>query len=59
MDVVEYLGHEELLHAQAEGREIVALVPSEKRVEAGDQVEFAVAVEKLHLFDPETEQRLV
>ena len=32
VDVVEYLGHEELLHAQAEGHEIVALVPSEKRV---------------------------
>jgi multiple sugar transport system ATP-binding protein len=59
VDVVEYLGHEELLHAQAEGHEIVALVPSEKRVAVGDRVEFSVPAEKLHLFDPETEQRLV
>ena len=42
-----------------EGHEIVALVPSDKRVRAGDQVEFAVPLDKLHLFDPETEERLV
>jgi multiple sugar transport system ATP-binding protein len=59
VDVVEYLGHEELLHAQAEGHEIVALVPSEKRVQVGDAVEFAIPSEKLHLFDPESEERLV
>jgi multiple sugar transport system ATP-binding protein len=59
VDVVEYLGHEELLHAQAEGHEIVALVPSDKKVQVGDAVEFAIPSEKLHLFDPETEERLV
>ena len=59
VDVVEYLGHEELLHAQAEGQEIVALVPSEKKVRVGDQVQLSVPAEKLHLFDPETEGRLV
>jgi multiple sugar transport system ATP-binding protein len=59
VDVVEYLGHEELIHAQAEGHEIVALVPSEKRVQAGDSIEFQVPDDKLHVFDPESEQRLV
>jgi multiple sugar transport system ATP-binding protein len=59
VDVVEYLGHEELLHTQAVGHEIVALVPSEKRVRVGDAVEFAVHADKLHLFDPETEERLI
>jgi multiple sugar transport system ATP-binding protein len=59
VDVVEYLGHEELLHTQADGHEIVALVPSEKRVRVGDAIEFAVAADKLHLFDPETEERVV
>jgi multiple sugar transport system ATP-binding protein len=59
VDVVEYLGHEELLHAQAEGHEIVALVPSEKRVRPGDAVEFAIPGDKLHVFDPETEDRIV
>jgi multiple sugar transport system ATP-binding protein len=58
IDVVEYLGHEELIHAQSEGHEIVALVPSEKKVQAGDGVEFAIPVEKLHVFDPETELNL-
>jgi multiple sugar transport system ATP-binding protein len=58
IDVVEYLGHEELIHAQSEGHEIVALVPSEKKVQAGEEVEFAIPVEKLHVFDPETELNL-
>ena len=34
VDVVEYLGNEELIHAQAEGSEIVALIPSDRKVEA-------------------------
>ncbi len=58
IDVVEYLGHEELIHAQSEGQEIVALVPSDKKVQAGDEVEFGISTEKLHLFDPATEQSL-
>jgi multiple sugar transport system ATP-binding protein len=58
IDVVEYLGHEELLHGQAEGHEIVALVPSDKKVQAGDEVKFAIHVDKLHVFDPETELSL-
>ena len=59
VDVVEYLGHEELIHAQTEGHEIVALVPSDKKVRTGDQIEFAIPSEKLHIFDPETEENLV
>jgi multiple sugar transport system ATP-binding protein len=58
IDVVEYLGHEELIHAQSEGHEIVALVPSEKKVQAGEKVAFTIPVEKLHVFDPETEDNL-
>src|SRR5205823_1600447 len=33
VDVVEYLGHEELLHADASANEIVALVPSDRKVQ--------------------------
>jgi len=58
VDVVEYLGNEELLHAQVEGLEVVAVVPSERQVKAGDKVELTVPAEKLHLFDPETEDCL-
>ena len=58
VDVVEYLGNEELIHAQAAGNEIVALIPSSQRVNVGDSVEFAVPMEKLHVFDPESERTL-
>ena len=44
--------------AQIEGAEIVALVPSDRQVSAGAQVEFTVPADKLHLFDPETEKTL-
>jgi hypothetical protein len=36
----------------------VALVPSDKKVKAGDAVEFAIHADKLHVFDPETELSL-
>jgi len=58
VDVVEYLGNEELIHAQAEGSEIVALLPSDRKVAVGDSVQLAVPMEKLHLFDPESEKTL-
>jgi multiple sugar transport system ATP-binding protein len=59
VDVVEYLGNQELLHADAEGNDIVALVPSDQKVQVGDNVEFTIPTVKLHLFDPETEESLV
>jgi multiple sugar transport system ATP-binding protein len=58
IDVVEYLGHEELIHAQSEGHEIVALVPSDQKVQAGQELDFSIAGDKLHVFDPETELNL-
>ena len=59
VDVVEYLGNQELLHAQVEGNEIVALVDSDRNVQVGENVEFTILSDKLHLFDPETEESLV
>ncbi len=58
VDVVEYLGNDELIHAQAEGNEIVALIPSSQKVVVGDNVDFAVPMDKLHIFDPESEKTL-
>ena len=58
VDVVEYLGNEELIHAQAEGSEIVALLPSDRKVAVGDKVELAVPMDKVHIFDPESEKTL-
>jgi len=59
VDVVEYMGNEELIHARAEGNDIVALLPSDRRVKAGEQVELAVPLDRLYLFDPESEKALV
>jgi multiple sugar transport system ATP-binding protein len=50
-EVVEYLGNEELLHVNASGREIVAIVDSSHRVRPGDVVDLKIPLEKLHLFD--------
>ncbi len=58
VEVVEYLGNEELIHAQAEGNEIVALVPSDRKVQVGETVDFVIPMDKLHVFDPETERNL-
>ncbi len=59
VDVVEYLGNEELIHARAEGNDIVALLPSDRKVKAGDKVELAVPLDRLYVFDPESEKALV
>jgi multiple sugar transport system ATP-binding protein len=57
-DVVEYLGNEELLHVNAAGRDIVAIVDSEHRVKPGDVLDLHIPLEKLHLFDGESGQTL-
>jgi multiple sugar transport system ATP-binding protein len=59
VDVVEYLGNEELIHAVVESHEIVALVPSERRVQEGQTIDLTVPADKLHVFDPESEKALM
>jgi multiple sugar transport system ATP-binding protein len=53
-DVVEYLGNEELLHVNAAGQDVVAIVDSEHRVRPGDIVNLVLPLDKLHLFDAES-----
>ncbi|MGD0862278.1 MAG: sn-glycerol-3-phosphate ABC transporter ATP-binding protein UgpC [Candidatus Limnocylindrales bacterium] len=53
-EVVEYLGNEELIHASGAGRDIVAIVDSAFRVRPGDMLELRVPLEKVQLFDPDT-----
>ena len=57
-DVVEYLGNEELLHVTAGAKELVAVVGTEHRVRPGDVVNLVVPLDKLHLFDAETNASL-
>jgi multiple sugar transport system ATP-binding protein len=59
VDVVEYMGNEELIHLRAEGNEIVALLPSDRKVQVGEQIPLAVALDHLYLFDPDTEKSLI
>ena len=53
-DVVEYLGNEELLHVNAAGQDVVAIVDSSHRVRPGDIVNLVLPLDKLHLFDAES-----
>jgi multiple sugar transport system ATP-binding protein len=53
-DVVEYLGSQELIHVDAEGHDIVALVDSENRVRVDDVMSLHVELDKVHIFDPES-----
>ncbi len=59
VDVVEFLGNDELIHATAEGTDIVALLPADRRVTMGTQVDFTVPIEHLYLFDPDSGMALV
>jgi ABC-type sugar transport system ATPase subunit len=58
VDVVEYLGDEQIVHMTVKGTPLVAKLPVEQRVSAGESPEFFVAREKLRYFDAETEQRV-
>ncbi len=57
-DVVEYLGNEELLHVTIQGRDIVAIVDSSHKVRPGDNVKLRLPVDKLHLFNLGTGDKL-
>ena len=57
-DVVEYLGNKELLHVTIQGRDIVAIVDSSHKVRPGDNVQLRLPVDKLHLFNLGTGDKL-
>jgi multiple sugar transport system ATP-binding protein len=56
VEVVEYLGDEQLVHLKAGETLLLAKLPVEARVPVGEETTFSVPREKLHLFDAETEQ---
>src|SRR5450759_499303 len=53
-EVVEYIGNQELIHASGAGRDIVAVVDSSYRVRPGDMLELRVPLDRIQLFDPDT-----
>jgi multiple sugar transport system ATP-binding protein len=52
VEVVEFLGNEELIHANVAGNDVVALVPSARGVAVGDKVTLVIADSVVHAFDP-------
>ncbi len=58
VEVVEYLGEDQLVHMKASGQAVTAKLPAEPRLTAGSRVSMAVPDEKLYLFDAETENAL-
>jgi len=51
VDVVEFLGNEELLHVNVGDHDLVAIVDAKHRVRPGDILELHVSQDKVHLFD--------
>jgi multiple sugar transport system ATP-binding protein len=58
VEVVEYLGDEQLVHLRAGEVELVAKVSVEPRLAPGDKITLVAPLEKLYLFDRETEESL-
>jgi multiple sugar transport system ATP-binding protein len=56
VEVVEYLGDEQLAHVRLGDHEIVVKLPVEPRLRAGENETFSVPLEKVLLFDEESRQ---
>src|SRR5918993_745724 len=54
VEVVEYLGDEQLVHLVRSDTPMLAKLPVEERVQTGDELRFSVPRDKLLLFDAET-----
>jgi len=57
-DLVEYLGHHLLVHVRLGDTALTALDDPAGRVRAGDDVEFSIPLDRLHLFDRGTGRSL-
>jgi multiple sugar transport system ATP-binding protein len=58
VEVVEYLGDEQLVHLARRDASLLAKLPVEEYVEGGSQQSFSVAQDKVYTFDAETEERV-
>jgi multiple sugar transport system ATP-binding protein len=56
VEVVEYLGDEQLAHLRLGDHEIVVKLPVEPRLRAGEREAFSVPLDKVLLFDEESKQ---
>jgi ABC-type sugar transport system ATPase subunit len=58
VQVVEYLGDEQLVHLIRRDTPIQAKLPVEEQLSAGQELRLVVPRDKLLLFDAETEERV-
>ena len=58
IDVVEFLGNDELIHTTVAGGDVVAIVRADRHLQVGDKVELAVPERLVYVFDPQTEAAL-
>jgi multiple sugar transport system ATP-binding protein len=59
VEVVEYLGDEQLVHLTRKDASLQAKLPVEESVAGGQELTFTVPRDKLFLFDAQTEERVV
>jgi multiple sugar transport system ATP-binding protein len=53
VDVIEFLGNEELIHAISDGRDVVAIVDAGTGLKVGSSVTLNAPPNRVHLFNPE------
>jgi multiple sugar transport system ATP-binding protein len=58
VEVVEYLGDEQLVHMTRKDEPLQAKLPVDEQVSGGDDLAFSVSRDNLYLFDAETEERI-
>ena len=58
IEVVEYLGDEQLVHLRLNETPLLAKLGIEQQVRTGERARFTIPRGKLHLFDAETEQAI-
>jgi multiple sugar transport system ATP-binding protein len=58
VDVVEYLGDEQLVHIFLAGNPLVAKLPVDRKLDHNAEFDFSIPRERIYLFDAESEQRV-
>ncbi|WP_027339854.1 ABC transporter ATP-binding protein [Halonatronum saccharophilum] len=59
VEVVEPMGSEINLHITIDGQTIVAIVDPESEAQVGDKMKFAFDLDKMHIFDADTEEAII
>jgi multiple sugar transport system ATP-binding protein len=58
IDVIEFLGNDQLIHGSSSGNDVVAIVDVDHQLEINQAVTLSTAPRRLHLFNPTTGARI-